>query len=390
MVSRRHFLYVPAGATIGALAGCGDDPEPATPTSVPSGSAQSSPAASPSSAGPSPTPSATPTPEVSRTPAGPPRPKLAGSVADNLDVPWGIAFLASGDALVSERNSAKIRRVTARGKVTTLGEVPGVVAEGEGGLLGIALAPGDEETLFVYLSTRNDNRVVRLGVAGGRVGRPKPVLTGIPSNVRHNGGGLRFAADGVLYVATGDSAQSELAQDRRSLAGKILRVRPDGRAAPGNPFRNRVWSYGHRNVEGLALDGRNRLWATEFGEQETDELNLITRGKNYGWPEVEGRSRGTRFVSPKASWSPTDTCSPAGLAITRSTAFVGALRGQCLFAVPLTRTKAGRPKAYFAGDHGRIRSVAVAPDGALWVTTSNTDGRTDPGRDDDKILRVTL
>ena len=384
MVSRRRFLYVSAGAAVGALAGCSDDSEPGTSTPALSSSAPSSPAPPPSSASPSPTPSDTP------TPTGPPRPKLAGTVADNLDVPWGIAFLASGDALMSERNSAKIRRVMGRGKVTTLGEVPGVVAEGEGGLLGIALAPGDDETLFAYLSTRNDNRVVRFSLAGGKVGRPVPVLTGIPRNLRHNGGGLRFDPEGLLYVATGDAAQSQLAQDRDSLAGKILRIRPDGRAAAGNPFGNRTWSYGHRNVEGLALDARNRLWATEFGEKATDELNLITRGKNYGWPEVEGRSPTFKFVSPKASWSPTSTCSPAGLAITRSTAFVGALRGECLFAVPLSGTDAGEPKAYFAEDHGRIRSVVVAPDGALWITTSNTDGRVDPGRDDDKILRVTL
>ena len=202
-----------AGAAVGALAGCADDPEPGTSTPAPSSSAPSSPPTSPSSAGPSATPSASP------TPTGPPRPRLAGTVADNLDVPWGIVFLASGDALVSERNTGRIRRVTARGKVTTLGEVPGVVAEGEGGLLGIALAPGDDETLFAYLSTRNDNRVVRLSLAGGKVGRPMPVLTGIPNNVRHNGGGLRFDPDGLLYVATGDAAQSELAQDRR-LAGR--------------------------------------------------------------------------------------------------------------------------------------------------------------------------
>ena len=387
MVSRRHFLAVPAGAAVGALAGCADDTEPGTSTPAPSSSAPSSPAASPSSASPRPTPSATP------TPSGPPRPRLAGTVADNLDVPWGIVFLASGDALLSERNTGRIRRVTAQGKVRTLGEVAGVAAPsdlGEGGLLGIAFAPGDEKTLFAYLSTTTDNRVVRLSLAGGKVGRPHPVLTGIPTSVHHNGGGLRFAPDGLLYVSTGDAEQSELAQDRDSLAGKILRVRPDGRAAPGNPFGNRTWSYGHRNVEGLALDAQNRLWATEFGEQDTDELNLITRGKNYGWPEVEGTSRASRFVSPKATWSPTDTCSPAGLAITRSTAFVGALRGQCLFAVPLSGEDAGEPKAYFAEDHGRIRTVAVAPDGALWVTTSNTDGRADPGRDDDKILRVTL
>ena len=139
-----------------------------------------------------------------------------------------------------------------------------------------------------------------------------------------------------------------------------------------------------------ALDAENRLWATEFGAQDADELNLISKGKNYGWPDVEGASRGARFVSPKVVWSPTSTCSPAGLAITRNTAFVGALRGQCLFAVRLQGSDAGKPRAYFAEDFGRVRNVVVAPDGALWMTTSNTDGRVDPGRDDDKIIRVTL
>jgi glucose/arabinose dehydrogenase len=295
--------------------------------------------------------------------------------------------------LISKRNTARIRRVTPRGRVSTLGEVSGVVAPtgfGEGGLLGIALAPGDEETLFAYMSTEDDNRVVRLSLAGGRIGRPAAVLRGIPRNVRHNGGRLLFDQDGLLYVSTGDAEDGDRAQDRDSLGGKILRIRSDGRPAPGNPFGNRIWSYGHRNIEGLAFDAQARLWATEFGEQETDELNLIIKGKNYGWPDVEGASRSSRFVSPKASWSPTSTCSPAGLAITRNTAFVGALRGQCLFAVPLRGENAGESRAYFEEDFGRIRNVVVAPDGALWMTTSNTDGRTDPGRDDDKIIRVTL
>jgi glucose/arabinose dehydrogenase len=257
-------------------------------------------------------------------------------------------------------------------------------------LLGIALAPGDEETLFAYMSTEDDNRVVRLSLAGGKVGRPVSVVRGIPNNVRHNGGRLLFDPEGLLYVSTGDAEQSDRAQDRSSTAGKILRIRPDGRPAPGNPFGNRTWSYGHRNIEGLALDAQNRLWATEFGERDADELNLISKGRNYGWPDVEGSSRSARFVSPKVVWSPTSTCSPAGLAITRDTAFVGALRGQCLFAVRLRGVNAGAPRAYFDEDFGRIRNVVLAPDGSLWLTTSNTDGRGDPGPDDDRIIRVSL
>ena len=388
MLTRRTVLLSAAGAALGGLAGCSAAPVPTSPTSsqTPSSAPPSTPAKSAGSPTSAPT---TPSP----TAGGRPAPRVAETIAENLNVPWGIAFLASGDALVSERDTARIRKVSARGKVTTLGEIRGVdgpVGDAEGGLLGIALAPNDEETLFAFMSTPDEDRVVRLSLAGGKVGKPSPVLTGIRNGVRHHGGRLLFDAEGLLYVSVGDAAESDLAQDRDSLNGKILRIRPDGSPAPGNPFGNRTWSYGHRNVEGLAFDAQRRLWATEFGEQETDEFNLIAKGKNYGWPAVEGKSDNSRFVSPKATWSPTSSCSPAGLAITRSTAFVGALRGECLFAVPLTGDKAGEPRSYFTEDFGRIRNVVVAPDGALWMTTSNTDGRADPGRDDDKIIRVTL
>ncbi len=389
VVTRRQFLYASSGVALGAVAGCSADVP--TPTTGPGPSPTS---ASPSTAAPSPTATATPTSTPpTATATGSPKPEVAGTIADDFDVPWGLVFLAGGDALVSERNSAKIIRVTARGNKTTLGEVSGVVPPtgiGEGGLLGIATAPGDEDTLFVYYTTGSDNRVGHLSLAGGKVGKPKAVLTDIPTSTHHHGGRLLFDADGMLLVTTGDAEQSSLAQDTDSLAGKILRIRPDGRAASGNPFDNRTWSYGHRNVEGLAFDADGRLWATEFGEKQADELNLITAGKNYGWPDVEGASDDDDFVNPKATWSPTSSCSPAGIAITRSTAFVGALQGQCLFAVPLDGSRAGKPKAYFAEDHGRIRNAVVAPDGSLWVTTSNTDGRVDPGTNDDKILRVTL
>ena len=394
MLTRRAVLTATAGAALGALSGCADPIEPTSPS--PGTSAPTSPAGSgsPDASSAAPTPSATPTPSGSAEPtSGPPRPRIGDVLAENLDVPWGIAFLSSGDALVSERNTGRIIKITSKGKTTTVGEIAGVVPPGdfgEGGLMGIALAPGDEETLFAFLTTRSDDRLVRVSLAGGKVGKPRSVLDGFQTNVNHHGGRLLFDAEGLLYVSTGDAGQSELAQDRDALNGKILRIRPDGRAAPGNPFDNRTWSYGHRNIEGLAFDAAGRLWATEFGEQESDELNLIRKGRNYGWPRVEGRSSRSGLVSPEVVWSPTSTCSPAGLAITRSTAFVAALRGQCLFAVPLSGREAGKPKAYFARDHGRIRSVVVAPDGALWMTTSNTDGRTEPGRDDDKIIRVTL
>jgi glucose/arabinose dehydrogenase len=395
VVTRRQLLYGSGGLALAAVTGCSADervPSAAVSPATPS----ASPSATTTSPTPTPTPTRNPTPSATATPTptptGSPKPEVAGTIADDFDVPWGLIFLADGDALVSERNSAKIVRVSPKGRKTTLGEVSGVVPPtgiGEGGLLGIATAPGDEATLFIYCTTGSDNRVARVSLAGGRVGKPKAVLTGIPTSTHHHGGRLLFDADGMLLVSTGDAEQPSLAQDRASLAGKILRIRPDGRAAAGNPYDNRTWSYGHRNIEGLAFDADGRLWATEFGDKRADELNLISKGKNYGWPDVEGESANGDFVNPAVVWEPTSSCSPAGLAITRSTAFVAALQGQCLFAVPLDGTKAGRPTSYAEG-HGRIRNAVVAPDGSLWVTTSNTDGRLDPGRNDDKILRVTL
>jgi glucose/arabinose dehydrogenase len=398
MVARRTLLLGSSGVVLGAVTGCSSGapaPDPAAGSSSSLGAPSASPSASPAGRSTPPAvPSATPSTSASR-PTVPhhPRPELAGTLLDDLEVPWGIAFLRSGDAVVGERGSGRLLRVSAAGRSRTLGTVPGVAAPtglGEGGLLGLALAPGDEETLFAYLTSGSDNRVVRVSLAGGRVGRPRPVLTGIPTSTHHHGGRLLFDPDGMLLVSTGDAEESALAQSRSSLAGKILRIRPDGRAAPGNPFGNRTWSYGHRNIEGLAHDAAGRLWATEFGDKRTDELNLISKGRNYGWPAVEGRSDDPRYSSPRATWSPTSSCSPAGLAIAGSTAFVGALRGECLFAVPLDGTTAGKPRAYLAGDHGRIRSVALAPDNSLWVTTSNTDGRATPRRHDDRILRVEL
>lgn len=322
---------------------------------------------------------------------GPRAPRIAGTVASGLNVPWGIAFLASGDALVSQRDEGSIVRISPDGSTTTLGAVAGSsgVPGGEGGLLGIALPPDDERTLFAYVTTAADDRIVRIRLDGDALGEPEPVLTGIPIGSRHHGGRLLFDDDGSLFVSTGDAGTGTFAQDRNSLAGKILRVDQDGKAVEGNPFGNRTWSYGHRNVEGLAFDEQGRLWAAEFGEKAADELNLVRRGGDYGWPRVEGTGGTGDLIDPEVTWG-TDECSPSGVAITGSTAYVGALQGECLFAVPLDGRRAGRPVAHFQGEHGRIRTVAVAPDGALWMTTSNTDGRGDPRRGDDRILRVVV
>lgn len=372
-MERRALLTGLAAVGAATLLGCSSESEPAAPTRRPT-----------TEPTPTRTPTAAPTPR-----AGTPR--LDREIATGLAVPWGIAFLDDGDALVSLRDEGRIVRVTQRGSVRDVGSVEGSngVTGGEGGLLGLAIPPDDPGTLFAYVTTSTDDRVVAMSISSRGLGRPRPVLIGIPIGARHHGGRLLFDDDGLLLVSTGEAGNPPLAQDRDNLSGKILRIDRDGSAADGNPFGNRTWSYGHRNVEGLALDERGRLWAAEFGDKSADELNLIRKGRNYGWPRVEGRSDQEGLENPKVTWG-TDECSPSGLAITGRTAFVGALQGECLFAVPLDGTDAMEPTAHFAREHGRIRSVAVAPDGALWVTTSNRDGRGTVRDGDDRILRVTV
>jgi glucose/arabinose dehydrogenase len=269
--------------------------------------------------------------------------------------------------------------------------VPGVMAEGEGGLLGLAMRGPRAQRVFVYYTSSADNRVTVFDFDGSRLTNERAVLTGIPKGFVHNGGRIAFGPDGYLYVATGEIGQPDLAQDPGSPAGKILRVRPDGRPAPGNPDpASRVYALGHRNVQGLAWDSADRLWATEFGQDDVDELNLIEPGGNYGWPQCEGPCDVTGFIDPEATWSPTSTSSPSGLAIVGGSAWVATLRGQTLYEVPLRGDAAGKPRAWLAEEYGRLRDVVAAPDEGLWVVTNNTDGRGEPSRGDDRILQVQI
>jgi glucose/arabinose dehydrogenase len=347
----------------------------------------------PSSAPTTRTPSeATSTPTTTSTPTAEPGPVVPTAFEDlvtGLDVPWGLAFLPDGSALVSERESARIRQVTASGQVSEVGTVPDVVAENEGGLLGLATPPG-QPIVYAYFTAAEDNRVVRMSFDGGALGQPEVVIDGIPKAGNHNGGRLAFGPDGMLYVSTGDAGQPDRAQDLESLGGKILRLSPDGTVPADNPFAGSpVFSYGHRNVQGLAFDQDGRLWASEFGQDTWDELNLIEAGGNYGWPVVEGVGDDDRFAEPVATWS-TDDASPSGIAYVRDTVFLAALRGERLWQVPVPDGVAGTPTEFAAGEFGRLRHAALAPDGSLWVLTNNTDGRGEPRDGDDRILRVTL
>lgn len=375
-----------AVAALGALgvlvlAGCGDDDaaEPPVPSfTQPTDATPDGPASTPTGSA------------SSESPSSGGAPRVDGVVAAGLAVPWGIDFLPDGTALVTERDSRRVLAVDPGGDVRQIGEVAQAQPEGEGGLLGLAVDPAsDGRDVYVYATTAEDNRVLRAELVDGRLGEAEVVLDGIPRGFIHDGGRLAFGPDGHLYVSTGETGVRELAQDPDSLAGKILRITTDGDPAPGNPDPSSpVWSLGHRNVQGLAFDDDGRLWASEFGDSTYDEVNLIEPGANYGWPEVEGPGGGDEFVDPLVTW-PTSAASPSGMAYADGHLWVGALRGERLWRIPVRGERLGEPTPFFEGQNGRVRTVVASPDGDLWVTTSNRDGRGTPAAQDDRILRVT-
>jgi glucose/arabinose dehydrogenase len=306
-------------------------------------------------------------------------------IARGIEVPWGLAFLPDGDALVAERNSGRVLRVSPGRAPEQVYEVPGVTARGEGGLLGLTVSPSFAENgyVYAYFTAAEDNRIVRFRLEG----KPEVIFDGIAKAANHNGGRIAFGPDGMLYVGTGDAGQGARAQDPASPNGKILRLTPDGAAAQGNPTAGSpMYSLGHRNVQGLAWDHAGRLFAAEFGQNDFDEINLIEPGRNYGWPRVEGMGGADRgYTEPQLVWAPS-AASPSGIAIAGDTLYVAALRGERLWTAALHDGVAADPVSRI-DDRGRLRTVAIAPDGALWLTTSNTDGRGETRPGDDRIIR---
>lgn len=385
-----------------ALAACGGpDPEssPAptgvVPSATPGASASTSTAPAPSTSVPADAGVGAGQPVVAGVPTG-----AAEVVADGLPLPWSAAALPDGSALVSLRDEARVVRVTPDGEVVDVattspdGTFGGALPRGEGGLLGLALSPSfaEDGLVYAYVTREDDNAVVRAVLDGDSLGEPEVLLEGVPRAQVHNGGRLAFGPDGMLYVTTGDSRQPELAQDPSSLAGKVLRLTADGGPAPGNPQEGSpVWTLGHRNVQGLGWDARGRLYATEFGADTWDELNLLVPGSNYGWPQVEGpggeEAAAQGFTDPLVWWRPAEA-SPSGLAVVDDAVWVSALRGQRLWRVPVSTDAAGgpvdQPEPYLVDEHGRLRDVSPAPGGgALWALTNDGDGQ-------DQLLRLPL
>jgi glucose/arabinose dehydrogenase len=325
-------------------------------------------------------------------------------VATNLRVPWEVVFLPDGDLLVTERPG--ILKKIGKNKKTYI--IEKVEQTGESGLLGLALHPrfSDNHWVYLYLTAANNgglkNTVVRYRLENDLLTDKKIIIDNIPGASFHNGGRIAFGPsfakatggkpDYYLYITTGDASQSNLAQDINSLAGKILRLKDDGSIPIDNPFDNAVWSYGHRNPQGLAWDDQRRLWATEHGRSGLlsgfDELNLIERGKNYGWPVMQGDEAKSGMDCPIIQSGPDLTWAPAGTVFWKGAIFFGGLKGETLYEAKISGDKQISLISHFSHEFGRIRAVVVGPDGDLYITTSNTDGRGAPRAGDDKIIRL--
>jgi glucose/arabinose dehydrogenase len=336
------------------------------------------------------------------------------TVVTGLDTPWDMAWGPDGQMWVTERGGRVSRVNLATGQRTTAGQVASVTESGESGLMGIAFHPDFASQPFVYLAhtyTENGslrNQLVRARWDGQTLGAPEVLLSNIPGASIHDGSRLAVGPDRLLYMTTGDAADANLAQDRNSLAGKILRLTLNGQAAPGNPFGTAVYSLGHRNPQGLVFHPTTgALYSTEHGPGDNDEVNLIASGRNFGWPTVHGACdddigserafcQANNVVEPLAMWTP--TIAPAGADIYvadlipqwKGSILFTALNGRALYRLALSADgqRVTARETLYQSDYGRLRDVLVGPDGSVYLSTSNRDGRGSAAAEDDRILRI--
>ena len=324
-------------------------------------------------------------------------------IGADSDIPWGLLTLPDGKILFSERDAQNVVRLDpATGQKTTVGKVPNVQGtDGEGGLMGLVLSPAfaSDQWLYAMHTSPTDNRIVRLKYVNGALDTStlQVLLSGLLRNKFHNGGRLRFGPDGKLYASTGDAQNGANAQNTGGLNGKVLRLNADGSMPSDNPFHNYVWSYGHRNPQGLAFDSQGRLWEQEFGNGVMDETNLITKGGNYGWPDCEGSTSQSGggcatagFIAPKHTY-PTAEGSCSGIAIVRDVLYVACERGTRLYREVISGSSLTNVQQFFVGTFGRLRTVEPTPDGNLWLTTTNQgDKDSTPNNSDEKLFKVLL
>ena len=322
------------------------------------------------------------------------KPQEQEVIAENLNIPWELAFLPDGNMLVTER-PGRLLKITDKKEVIP---IEGVTHTGEGGLLGMALHPNFKSNnwIYLYLTTSKNgaltNQVERYTLSQNTLSDKTIILESIPGSRVHDGGRIAFGPDNLLYITTGDAGVEKNAQNTSSLAGKILRIHDDGRIPNDNPFSNAVYSYGHRNPQGIAWDAKGNLFATEHGRSGAasgfDEVNLITKGKNYGWPTIEGDETRDGMENPLAHSGSKETWAPSGATIMNNTLVFTGLRGQALYQADIQNGKIGTITRSHSNEFGRIRTVVYGPDNRLYILTNNTDGRGTPKPGDDKIIKL--
>jgi glucose/arabinose dehydrogenase len=322
------------------------------------------------------------------------------TIAENLEVPWEIVFLPDKSLLVTERPGKLVRIFPSDKKVIT---VENVTQVGEGGLLGLALHPQfkTNKWLYLYHTTKTNqglfNQVEKftLDETNNKLNDKKIIIDKIPASAVHDGGRIAFGPDNLLYVATGDASHQDDAQDTQSLSGKILRLKDDGSIPTDNPFNNPIYSYGHRNPQGLAWDKNGQLWATEHGpsgnDTGNDEVNLIVKGKNYGWPTIKGNQTREGMILPVIESGKSQTWAPASAEVLNGKLLFTGLRGESLYTAEIHGQNLKNLTAHFAKEFGRLRVVRLDPDQQwVYLATSNKDGRGEVNKGEDKIIRIPI